>query len=397
MKIVDINAAEKPRRRLKALDYIDTLGFIIEEWRVKCVEPGSEEYDAVYWALRALGCRRIALGRGCYVSLDALGVYDDFEEKPRGEVYYSVLDMLERGRPTPLVRLRWRPTRGVRVWAKLEWFNPLSLSVKDRPAFHIVREEGLGKGDYVGDASSSNFAAALSALGALLGFKARLYLPASTGKLGKIASLLYGAEVVVDESAKATTDLLKRVVADASRLGFTHVNQFTNDLNFESHIKGTAREIDYQSRIAGFNVAGVAGSLGTSGHMAAVAFYFTKKSRSSVDVVLAQPAEGSIIPGLRRIETGMLWINLLDIDYNLYDVTLSEALETAEEVARSDGILVSPSGGAALAAIRRHAERGLASGDYVVVIPDTGYKYLDLFESWKEGGGLREGESTHSS
>ena len=385
MKLVNIMEAPRPERRLTPLDVIEDLGSMIEEWRAPCVDVGEDDYERVYWSLRALGCRMIALGSGCKVTLDELGVFKDFEDRPRSEVYNSVFDMARRAKPTPLVRLSWKPAEDVRVWAKLEWFNPLSLSIKDRPALYILEELGLPPGSYIGDASSSNFAAALAAASRLLGYRTRVYLPNSTGRIGKVASLIMGAEVVVGQEASSTVDLIKTVKVDSERLGFLHIDQFTNDLNFESHIRGTARELDYQARSARIRVSGLVGSLGTSGHMAAVGFYFSKRTRGSVDIVLAQPARDSIIPGLRRVETGMLWINLLDIEYTLYDITLEEALAVAVEVARSDGLLVSPSAGAAFAALKRHAESRGASGDYIVIVPDTGYKYLDLYESWAGG------------
>ncbi|MCE4610933.1 MAG: pyridoxal-phosphate dependent enzyme [Desulfurococcales archaeon] len=384
MKLVSILDAPKPSRRLTPLDIIDELGLIIERWEAPCVNANGEDYDRVYWSLWALGCKLIALGEGCKASLDELGVFRDFEDKPRNEVYSSVRDFARKAKPTPLVRLSWKPAKDVRVWAKLEWFNPLSLSLKDRPALHILEELGLPPGSYIGDASSSNFAAALASASRIFGYRARVYLPSTTGRIGRVASLIMGAEVVV-KTASSTVDLIKLVKDDSQKLGFTHIDQFTNDLNFEAHIRGTARELDYQARSKGIRVSGLAGSLGTSGHMAAVAFYFSRRTRGDVDIVLAQPAKGSVIPGLRRVETGMLWINLLDVDYNIYDVTLEDALTVAVEVARSDGLLVSPSAGAAFAALRAHAENYGISGNYIVIVPDTGYKYLDLYESWVGG------------
>jgi len=124
-------------------------------------------------------------------------------------------------------------------------------------------------------------------------------------------------------------------------------------------------------------LAGVAGGIGTSGHMSAIAFYF-KHRLGGVDVILSQPAPGEVIPGIRRRETGMLWLSTLDVDYSLYDVTLEEALEVMEEVARSDGLFIGPSGAAALSALRKHCEEKGCNGDYVAVIPDTGLKYTSL-------------------
>ncbi|WP_062662588.1 pyridoxal-phosphate dependent enzyme [Aeropyrum camini] len=165
---------------------------------------------------------------------------------------------------------------------------------------------------------------------------------------------------------------------DARSGGLVHVNQFYNDANFEAHMRGTAREIFVQSRRGGLRLKGVSGSLGTSGHMSAVAFYLQSVD-PGVKAVLVQPAKDASIPGIRRVETGMLWINMLDIDYSLAEVTLEEAVEAMAEVARSDGLIIGPSGGAAVKALAKKAGEGeLEPGDYVVVVPDTGFKYVNL-------------------
>jgi len=251
------------------------------------------------------------------------------------------------------------------------------LSVKDRPALLILQKLGAPAGASVYEASSGNFAVALAAAGAVLGYKVRVYLPGfAAGGYAERAARLLGAEVVVDEGAGLTPHLLERVKGDAAREGAFHPDQFTNDYNFEAHLRGTAREIDYQRLRGGLKLRGVAGGVGTSGHMSAVAFYFTHRL-GEVDVVLAQPAPGEVIPGIRRRETGMKWLELAGVNVEPSDVTLREALEIVGEVARSDGIIIGPSGGAALAALRRRCDAGDCSpGDYVAVIPDTGFKYL---------------------
>ncbi len=368
---------------------LSDIAVALREWRSPgcvSVSGGRVERGArVYWVLAKLGARYAPVER-CDASLDELGIFADFDEYSGG-VYSSTMELAVRGKPTPLVALRWSPGRGVRVWAKLEWFNPFSLSVKDRPALLILEKLGVPRGSRVYEASSGNFAVALSAVGAVLGYRVRVYLPgfAGGGYAERVARLL-GAEVVVDERAEFTPQLLERLRRDAAEDGAVHPNQFTNDYNFEAHLRGTAREIDYQRLRGGLRLRGVVGGVGTSGHMAAVAFYF-KSRLGEVDVVLAQPARGEVIPGIRRRETGMLWLDLAGVYDDPVDVTLDEALEVVAEVARSDGILLGPSGGAALAALRKHCEStGCMQGDYVAVIPDTGFKYLALVDGRAEAG-----------
>ncbi len=385
--LVPLSRIEPPLPEPPVSRILSSIGRALREWRSPgCIRvSGGRVVEGweTYWVLAKLGARLAPVER-CEASLDELGVFDDFEEWS-GAVYRSSLELAARGKPTPLVALRWSPGRGVRVWAKLEWFNPFSLSVKDRPALLILEKLGAPPGSRVYEASSGNFAVALAAVGAVMGYRVRVYLPGfAAGGYAERAARLLGAEVVVDERAEFTPQLLERLRRDAAREGAVHPNQFTNDYNFEAHLRGTAREIDYQRLKAGLRLRGVAGGIGTSGHMAAVAFYFLNRL-GDVDVVLAQPAPGEVIPGIRRRETGMLWLDLAGIDGEPVDVTLDEALEVVAEVARSDGLLLGPSGGAALAALRKRCEaQGCMQGDYVAVIPDTGFKYLAVVERHAE-------------
>ncbi len=390
MELISLEEAARPARRLTAFEVSEVIARALREGRVSCVSPGTRNFELTYWALAALGAKRIPVGEGCSASLEDLGLYEDLERRDDSRVYKDPLELLSGAYPTPLVRLRWTPGSGVRVWAKLEWFNPFSLSLKDRPAAHMIKGIEASRDSLVADASSSNFAVAMAALSNLMGLRARVYLPGGpTGRLGRVVASLMGAEVVVDRSARFTTELLERVLRESEREGFHHLNQFTNDLNFEAHLRGIARELDYQARRAGIRLRGVAGSLGTSGHMAAVTFYFKSMYGDQFDVVLAQPDRHSTIPGLRRIETGMLWINLLDFKYRVYDVDLKEALSKVAEVSRTDGLLIGPSGGAVLAALERRISEGGLEGDVAAIIPDTGFKYLDLLEDFL--GGVGEG------
>lgn len=373
----------KPSRELSLWETLDYIAKVLREGAVEeCVEVDGGVVRGglgVYWALRRLGARYAPTGGECRAPLEELGYYHDFAGAP-GRVYSSGVDLLVRGLPTPMVMLRSYSRGGLRVWAKLEWFNPFSLSVKDKAAYYIVeglRASGGVGGRVLGDASSSNFGVALAGVSAYYGARAKVYLPANAEDFGRIIPRLMGASVV-ETDVESTVRLLPRVIRDSSRGEFVHANQFMNDRNFEAHLRYTAKEIDYQARVAGLKLSGVAGSIGTSGHMAAVNFYFKSRMGPGFPVILAQPTGEESIPGIRRAETGMIWLSLIAQGYSLYDVSLEESLEAVMRVARVDGLAVSPSGGAALAALERHLEEQGIEGDVVVVVPDTGFKYLAL-------------------
>ncbi len=382
----------KPRRELSLWDVLDLMGGILRRGYVDECVGVNEDLEVtggleIYWALYKLGVKLAPVGSsGCYATLEDLGFYDDVKGDPV-RVYGSSLDLALRGIPTPLVKLRSYSNERVRVWAKLEWFNPFSLSIKDKPLVHILREmsrrENL-EGRVLADASSANFGIALAALAPQFKARARVYLPRRAELFGRIVPRIMGAEVV-ETDAELTVELLSRIYDDSRREGLLHVNQFLNDLNFESHIRMTAKELDYQARSAGLKLVAVAGPLGTSGHMAAVNFYFRNRYGGYFRTIMAQPARGEHIPGMRRSETGMIWLAMIAEGYEIHDVTLDEALEAVGRVARLDGLLIGPSGGAALVALDRSLSKGGLEGDVAVIIPDTGFKYVSLLSKLVEG------------
>ncbi|MEM2385690.1 MAG: PLP-dependent cysteine synthase family protein, partial [Candidatus Bathyarchaeia archaeon] len=104
--------------------------------------------------------------------------------------------------------------------------------------------------------------------------------------------------------------------------------------------------------------------------------YFKTKYGNGVKVVGVQPAPNEIIPGIRRVETGMKWIHWTKFD-EIVDVKQSEAIEAAIEIARKEGLLIGLSSGAVVHTFKRIAGD---KGAYVLIFPDSGYKYAEQFE-----------------
>ncbi|MEM2318672.1 MAG: PLP-dependent cysteine synthase family protein, partial [Candidatus Bathyarchaeia archaeon] len=94
-------------------------------------------------------------------------------------------------------------------------------------------------------------------------------------------------------------------------------------------------------------------------------------------IVGVQPAQNEVIPGIRRVETGMKWIHWTKFD-EIVDVKQSEAVEAAIKIARKEGLLVGLSSGAVVYAFQKIADE---KGVYVLVFPDSGYKYAEQFEA----------------
>lgn len=114
----------------------------------------------------------------------------------------------------------------------------------------------------------------------------------------------------------------------------------------------------------------------TSGHLSALAFYF-KSRYGNTKIFGVQPAPDEKIPGIRRIETGMRWVHMVELD-GVVDVTQREAIEALIRVARKDGVMPGLSSGAVATAYLKLREEGaLEEGDYVLVFPDNGLKYVE--------------------
>jgi cysteine synthase/O-phosphoserine sulfhydrylase/cystathionine beta-synthase len=371
-------------RRLEPEAYIPALKELLRKGALELsvAVRGQEVVEGLedYWSLRSLGCQLVPVTEGqrarVNMSLESLGLYDEVTGS-EARVYGSVLELVRRDRPTPLVMIK-RAGR-VRLWAKLEWYNPLSLSIKDRTALSLVEgklDDIMLRGK-VYEASSSNTGVAVSALSRIFGFSARLYIPETAEQFGPDMIRAMGQEVVMRGSS--TMELRPLAREEAERDGAVLLNQFESYYNPLAHIRWTAKEIDLQSRFAGLRLKAVFATMGTAGHAAGLATYFRAR-RPEVKVVGVQPAEGSSIPGIRRHDQWP-W-PLLDAPAEVVDVSDEEAARIALAIAREVGLLPGLSGGASIAAALRAAEGEAEEADYIVVVPDHGVKYLRLYSRY---------------
>jgi cysteine synthase A len=292
-------------------------------------------------------------------------------------VYPDTLSLLKEGWPTPLVRLRSECREGREVWAKLEFYNPFSRSVKDRPVWNMLRkaiEAGLKK-PVVYEATSGNVGIALAALCNIFRLRLRAFLPRSPPPVTVKLLEILGAEVVETQYESITPEFWRWVAELAEREGALNLNQFENDANPEIHYETLARELVEQleavSRKPDYVLAGV----GTSGHIYAIYKRLRERYGGSVKVVGVQPDPSSRIPGIKRIETGPKWLKQTEL-YMLFDISFEEAALGVIEVARREGLLVGLSSGAVYWAYKRLVERE-GSGTYVLVFPDDIFKYVD--------------------
>ncbi|WP_297516074.1 PLP-dependent cysteine synthase family protein [Thermococcus sp.] len=256
-------------------------------------------------------------------------------------------------------------------FAKLEFFNPFSRSLKDRTAYKLLFSAlENGNVESVFEASSGNTAIALASLSNVLGVKFRAYLPRPTPKATRVLLGVLGAEVVLTDFETIDKEMVKFVREDAWRSGALNLNQYENENNFLAH-RETGREIAEQLESIGKRPDLLIAGIGSSGHIAGIGSYL--KERYGTRVVGVVPARGERIPGIKGPNTGPKWISYVD---EVVEVTLEEAIEGVRKVARLNGILVGLSSGA----VYRAMEELKPDGTTVLIFPDDGFKYVEIFE-----------------
>lgn len=284
---------------------------------------------------------------------------------------------------TPLVELEHIPARPeVKIYCKLEGQNP-GGSVKDRAAYHMIKE-ALRRGDIkrgarLVEATSGNTGIALAMMAQLLGVRLTLIMPDNSTRERVVSMEAYGAEVILTPAEKTIEYSRELAEEMAKQEGYFMLNQFANTDNLMSHYLTTGPEIwrDTEGKISHFVSA-----MGTTGTIMGVSSYL-KEQNPNVQIVGAQPTEGSNIPGIRRWSPEFL-PKIFDpqkVD-KVVDVSEEEAVLMTRRMAKEEGILAGMSSGGALFAALRIAET-IEKGLIVCIVCDRGDRYLssDLFET----------------
>jgi S-sulfo-L-cysteine synthase (O-acetyl-L-serine-dependent) len=276
---------------------------------------------------------------------------------------------------TPMVRLQRLPTHGNTVLAKLEGNNPAG-SVKDRPALSMIEgAEGRGEiraGDTLIEATSGNTGIALAMVAAIKGYRMILVMPESQTAERIQTMRAYGAELVL--TPKAGGMEAARDVAEAMRdEGKGRIlDQFANPDNALAHYRGTGPEIwrDTHGQVTHFVSA-----MGTTGTIMGTS-RFLKEQNAAIQIIGAQPDEGSSIPGIRKWPQGYV-PRIFDprrVD-RVENVSQADAEDTSRRLAREEGIFAGIStGGACAIALRIAAE--VRDSTIVFIACDRGDRYL---------------------
>ncbi|HEX3507886.1 MAG TPA: cysteine synthase family protein [Candidatus Dormibacteraeota bacterium] len=281
---------------------------------------------------------------------------------------------------TPLLRIRMfeREFPNVEVYAKAEWFNP-GGSVKDRAALSMIedgeRTGALTHDKTIIDSTSGNTGIAYSLVGAAKGYKVKLVMPANVSAERKALVVAYGAEIVYSDPLEGSDGAIVKVrelVAEHPDLYF-YPDQYSNPANVRAHYEGTAVEILQQT---GGNITAFVAGLGTTGTFVGTSRRL-KEHNAAIRTIAVQPEDSFHgLEGLKHLPTAIvpkIWDPSLADE--IWGCPTEPAYDLARAVARTEGLLVGHSSGAALWAVRRLAET-IQRGVIVTVFPDSGDRYI---------------------
>lgn len=299
---------------------------------------------------------------------------------------YSSMEQLVGA--TPLVELsKFAAARSAvaKIIAKVEFFNPAG-SVKDRVAQHMLdraEQEGLiRKGATIIEPTSGNTGIGLAAIGAVRGYRVILTMPETMSIERRNLIKAYGAEIVLTEGAKGMSGAIEKAEElAASTPGSFIPDQFSNAANPEAHYLTTGPEIwrDSEGKVDVF-IAGV----GTGGTITGVGKYLKERNKN-VKIIAVEPASSPVLSGGKAGAHGLQGIGAgfvpKALNTSVYDeiitVTEEQAYAAGREFGRCEGMLVGISSGAALHAAAMVAARPQMKGkNIVVLLPDTGDRYL---------------------
>jgi cysteine synthase B len=284
---------------------------------------------------------------------------------------------------TPLLRLaKLEPRPGVEIWAKAEFSNP-GGSVKDRAALQMITDGVAGgsltRDKTIIDSTSGNTGVAYSMVGAALGFKVALVLPANVSAARKQIASAYGTELIFSsemEGSDGAIRLVRELVARQPDKYF-YPDQYSNESNPRAHYLGTGVEILAQTegRVTHF-VAGI----GTTGTVMGTGRRLKEHDRK-IQIVAVEPDDALHgLEGLKHLPTSIvpaIWRPEGVIDRRLPMAT-DEAWDMADRLARQEGLFVGHSAGAAVAGALRVA-RELGPDEracIVTILPDRGDRYF---------------------
>jgi cysteine synthase A len=301
------------------------------------------------------------------------------------KIYDKITDLIGK---TPLLRLNnYSKANNLQtpLIAKLEYFNP-GGSVKDRTAKAMIEDaenRGLiNKDTVIIEPTSGNTGIGLAMVAVSKGYRIILTMPETMSVERRSLLKAYGAEIVLTEGAKGMSGAIAKAEELSGEIKNSFIpNQFVNPANPAAHMKTTGPEIwEDTSGKVDVLVAGV----GTGGTLSGAGEYLKSKN-PGIKIIGVEPCGSPVLSqgksgthGIQGIGAGFVPQTL---NTSIYDEVIAvaneDAFKTAKEIARKEGVLVGISSGAAVWAAAQVAKRPPCKGkNIVVILPDTGERYL---------------------
>ena len=307
-------------------------------------------------------------------------------------IYDNILQTIGR---TPIVRINKLAPAHVTLYAKCEFFNP-PASVKDRLAIAIIedaeRSGALKSGQTVVEATSGNTGIALAMVCAAKGYPFVAVMAESFSVERRKIMRMLGAKVILTPAAERGSGMVRKAKELSEKNGWFLARQFENPANPEYHRNTTGPEIlsDFAGKRLDFWVTGwgTGGTLTGAGEM-------LKKARPGIKIIASEPAGAALLTGAEfKPHKIQGWtpdfvpavLNRTVAD-EIVPVADEDAIKTARELARLEGIFCGISSGATVAAALKVAQNAPKGAVILAMLPDTAERYLStaLFEGINEG------------
>jgi cysteine synthase len=295
------------------------------------------------------------------------------ENRPCGGKYGDIVQAIGN---TPLVELRrLSPTPGVRIYAKLESYNPTG-SVKDRVARSMIERaesDGLiAPGQTILEPTSGNTGISLAMICSRKGYPLKVVMPDNVTQERTQLLRMYGAEIIYSPGGQGSNGAVAMALDMAeAESSYYMPYQYGNQANPDAHYDGTAVEILEELD----EVDAFVGGLGTGGTLMGNARRLKEENDDTL-VVAAEPLQGELVQGLRSLEDGYI-PPILDLDLLDRKIFVSnrDSVVWTKRLLEEEGLFAGVSSGA-IAAIAARVAGEMDEGNVVFVAPDDGWKYL---------------------
>lgn len=291
---------------------------------------------------------------------------------------------------TPLVVLNSFSTSSVKLFAKLEWYNPFG-SVKDRAAYWMIKEaerKGLLKKDksVIIEPTSGNTGIAITGISQALGYKVEIVIPDKVSDetkkiLRRLRATLHETSDDLCPRVGAGTDQsisLAKAISKPRPDIYYMPNQYENDANFLAHYESTGPEIWRQTN---GDLTHFLTGCGTGGTITGTATFLKEKNKN-IKIIAIQAQKNHLLQGLRNFEESSmpdLFLRRQKIVDEWFTATNEESFGLVRALAIKERLLVGPSSGSVMASMLKTAEK-LESGNLVGIFADDGTKFKSLYD-----------------